>query len=146
MFHAVKPSFIRIEADEVTYTLHIILRFEMEYGLINGEIQPEDAANVWKEKFKASFGITPPTDTQGILQDVHWAYGAFGYFPAYAFGNFYGAQFFSKMKKEFAFEEELAQGKLEMVHAFLKAEIHKYGSLYLPHDLVKKVTGESLDP
>jgi carboxypeptidase Taq len=146
MFHIVKPSFIRIEADEVTYTLHIILRFEMEYGLINGTIKPEDAAKIWKEKFQESFGITPPTDSQGVLQDVHWSYGAFGYFPSYALGNFYGAQFLAKMKKQFSFDEELSQGKLEKVHAFLKDEIHQYGSLYLPADLVKKVTGESLDP
>lgn len=146
MFHIVKPSFIRIEADEVTYTLHIILRFEMEYGLMNGLIKPEDAAKVWKEKFQEYFGITPKTDSEGVLQDVHWCYGAFGYFPAYAFGNFYGAQFLTAMKKTFEFDEELVQGKLEKVHAFLKDEIHQYGSLYLPSELVKKVTGEPLNP
>lgn len=146
LFHVVRPSFIRIEADEVTYTLHIILRFEMENGLINGTIKPEDAADVWKEKSKAYFGLVPPTDSQGVLQDVHWAYGSFGYFPSYALGNLYGAQFLAKMKKEFDFDREVGEGNLAKVHAFLKDEIHQYGSLYLPADLVKKVTGEALNP
>lgn len=146
VFHVVKPSFIRIEADEVTYTLHIILRFEMENGLINGTIKPEDAAEVWKEKSKEYFGIVPPIDSQGVLQDVHWAYGSFGYFPSYALGNLYGAQLLHQMKKEFDFDKELAKGNLAKVHAFLKDEVHEYGSLYLPADLIKKVTGEELNP
>ncbi|HSA84139.1 MAG TPA: carboxypeptidase M32 [Patescibacteria group bacterium] len=146
LFYVVKPSFIRIESDEVTYTLHIILRFEMENGLINGTIKPEDAATVWKEKSKEYFGIVPPTDTQGVLQDVHWAYGSFGYFPSYALGNLYGAQFLATMKKEFDVEKELTEGSLAKIHAFLKDEIHEYGSLYLPAELIKKVTGEPLNP
>lgn len=146
LFHVVKPSFVRIEADEVTYTLHIILRFEMENGLINGTIKPEDAASVWKEKSKEYFGIVPPTDSQGVLQDVHWAYGSFGYFPSYALGNLYGAQLLMQMKKEFDFDKELAKGNLAKIHAFLKDEVHEYGSLYLPAELIKKVTGEKLNP
>lgn len=146
LFHVVKPSFIRIEADEVTYSLHIILRFEIENELINGIIKPEDAADVWKQKFYEYFGITPEKDSQGVLQDVHWAYGAFGYFPSYAMGNLYGAQFLHAMKKTVDFEKDLSKGKLENIHAWLDKTIHKYGSLYFPRELIKKATGEDLNP
>jgi len=115
LFHVVKPSFIRIEADEVTYSLHIILRFEIENELINGKIKPEDAASVWKEKSYEYFGISPEKDSQGVLQDVHWAYGAFGYFPSYAMGNLYGAQFLHAMKKTVNFEADVSKGKLANV-------------------------------
>jgi carboxypeptidase Taq len=146
LFHVVKPSFIRIEADEVTYTLHIILRFEMENGLLNGEIKPENAAQIWKEKFKEYFGIVPPTDSAGILQDVHWSYGEFGYFPSYAMGNLYGAQLLAAMKKDINVDEELKSGNLSKIHVWLKDMVHQHGSLYLPKDLIKKATGESLNP
>lgn len=146
LFHVVRPSFIRIEADEVTYTLHIILRFEIENALINGTIKPADAARVWKEKSQEYFGITPPTDKQGVLQDVHWAYGAFGYFPSYAMGNLYGAQILNAMTKEVAFEKDLAAGNLKNIHAWLNKHVHAHGALYLPHDLIKKATGEKLNP
>ena len=145
LFHIVKPSFVRIEADEVTYSLHIILRFEMENELISGKLDPKDAPARWRQKSKELFGIEPPTDSDGILQDVHWAYGSFGYFPAYAFGNLYGAQFLASIKKEVDVDEELRNGRLEKVHAWLKDNIHQYGSLYLPKDLVKKTTGKELD-
>lgn len=146
LFHVVKPSFIRIEADEVTYSLHIILRFEIENELINGKIKPEDAARVWKEKSQEYFGMTPETDTQGVLQDVHWAYGAFGYFPSYALGNLYGAQFLATMKKTVNVDKDLQKGKLENINAWLAKNVHVHGSRYLPHELVKKATGEALNP
>jgi carboxypeptidase Taq len=146
LFHVVKPSFIRIESDEVTYSLHIILRFEIENELINGKIKPEDAARVWKEKSQEYFGMAPETDAQGVLQDVHWAYGAFGYFPSYAMGNLYGAQFLNTMKKTFNFDKEVSKGNLKPVHNWLDKNIHHYGSLYYPRELVKKATGEDLNP
>ena len=142
----VKPSYVRIEADEVTYSLHIILRFEMENALLNGKITVEEAPELWREKSKKYFGSEPPTDREGVLQDVHWAYGAFGYFPSYAFGNLYGAQLLRKMKKDIAFEKELQRGNLLLVKDWLDKKIHQYGSVYLPDELMKKVTGESLNP
>lgn len=145
-FNLVKPSFIRIEADEVTYSLHIILRFEMENGLINGDIKPEEAPEVWREKSKAYFGIVPEKDSDGILQDVHWTYGSFGYFPSYALGNLYGAQLLNTMKKTVAFEENLKQGNLLPIKQWLDKNIHTHGSLYLPAELIKKATGETLNP
>lgn len=146
LFHVIKPSFIRIEADEVTYSLHIILRFEMENELINGKITPENAANAWKEKSQEYLGITPEKDSQGVLQDVHWSYGAFGYFPSYALGNLYGAQFLASMKKDIKVEDDLEKGKLENIHTWLNDNVHAYGALYMPRELVKKATGEELNP
>ena len=142
----VKPSNIRIEADEVTYSLHIILRFEIENALFNNEIKPEDAPRVWREKAKEYFGIEPEKDSEGVLQDVHWAYGAFGYFPAYALGNLYGAQLLHTMEKEIDFEGELEKGNLLPIKGWLDQNVHRYGSLYLPSELIKKVTGEKLNP
>lgn len=146
MFNIVKPSNIRIEADEVTYSLHIILRFEMENALMNGKIDPKDASEAWREKAKSLFGMTPGTDSEGVLQDVHWTYGAFGYFPSYALGNLYGAQFLAKMKKTVKVDEDLAKGELGNILHWLNENIHTHGSLYYPRELTKKVTGKELDP
>ena len=142
----VKPSFVRIEADEVTYSLHIILRFEIENALFNNEIKPEDLPKVWREKSREYFGIEPKNDSEGVLQDVHWAYGAFGYFPAYALGNLYGAQFLRTMKKDIDFDAELNKGNLLPIKGWLDQNIHRHGSLYSPDELVKLVTGEKLNP
>lgn len=144
LFNQVHPGFIRIEADEVTYSLHIIIRFELENELINNRLKPEDLPEAWRAKMKKYLGVEPPTDSQGVLQDVHWAYGEIGYFPAYALGNLYGAQFLQKMKKEIKFEEALKKGELATVLYWLNDNIHQYGSLYYPSELVKKVTGKPL--
>lgn len=142
----VKPSFVRIEADEVTYSLHIILRFEMENALLNGKIKVKDAPELWREKSKKYFGSEPPSDREGVLQDVHWAYGAFGYFPSYALGNLYGAQLLKSMKKEVAFDKELRAGNLLPIKAWLDTNIHTHGSLYFLDELMQRITGESLNP
>jgi len=144
-FNLVKPSFIRINADEVTYSLHIVLRFEMENEIMNGKISVKDAPEAWREKSKALFGIAPEKDSDGVLQDVHWTYGNFGYFPAYALGNLYGAQFLQTMKKTVKFDKELEHGNLLPVKQWLDENIHTHGSLYFPSELVKKVTGKELD-
>lgn len=143
-FNLVKPSFIRIEADEVTYSLHIILRFQMENELMNGQIKAKDAPEVWRAKSKKLFGLVPEKDSEGVLQDVHWAYGEFGYFPSYALGNLYGAQLLNKMKKEIAFEEDLRSGHLYNIRAWMSDTIHRHGSFYTPDELIKEATGESL--
>ena len=102
-------------------------------------------AEVWKEKSKRLLGVASDTDADGVLQDVHWTYGEFGYFPSYALGNLYGAQFLSKIKKEIDFDAELAKGNLLPVKNWLDKNVHQYGSLYSPKELIKKVTGEKLD-
>lgn len=144
-FNIVKPSLIRIHADEVSYSLHIILRFEMENELINGKLQLKDAPDAWREKSKTLFGIVPETDREGVLQDVHWTYGAIGYFPSYAMGNIYGAQFLNTMQKTLDFDGILAKGDLIPVKDWLDKHIHTHGSLYFPKELLMKVTGEKIN-
>lgn len=145
VFNHVKPDVIRIEADEVTYNLHIILRFELEQQLISGDIEPEDLPEAWNEKMRNYLNIVPPSDSQGVLQDVHWSYGSFGYFPTYTLGNLYSAQIRSAMLKEFDYEKDLSKGDLGKPLAWLRSHIHQHGSLYLPDELIKKATGETLN-
>lgn len=142
----VSPSLIRVSADELTYSLHIIIRYEIEKALINGEIEVKDLPRVWNEKYKEYIGVEPKNDAEGVLQDTHWANGTIGYFPSYALGNIYGAQFLNTMLKEIPdIYDQVEQGNLEVVHKWLKENIHIHGGIYTPADLVKKVTGEELN-
>ncbi len=141
----VQPSYIRTEADEVTYNLHIIIRFEIEKELIEGTIQPKNLPAVWREKMKQYLGITVLFDALGVLQDVHWSAGLFGYFPTYTFWNLYSAQFFHAMKKDIPDVEKFFQkGDFSKALAWLRANIHQHGKLHTADELVKKVTGEPL--
>lgn len=141
----VEPSLIRTEADELTYSLHIIIRYEIEKLLINGDISVEDLPKVWNRKYKEYLGVEPKNDAEGVLQDIHWSDGSFGYFPSYALGNLYGAQFLNKMKSDIPdIYQEISQGNLSIVHEWLKGNIHKHGSIYKPTELIKMVTGEEL--
>ena len=143
--NAAKPSLIRVEADEVSYCLHIILRFELEQGLFSGEIKAGDLPGLWRAKMKEYLGLEPQTDAQGVLQDVHWSHGSFGYFPSYALGNLYGLQFFGKLKTDIpSFDDLAAKGDFAPVHGWLSDNIHKWGKRLAPRDLLKKVTGENL--
>jgi carboxypeptidase Taq len=143
----VEPSFIRTEADEVTYGLHIILRFELESALISGKLAVKDLPAAWNAKMEELLGVVPPDDARGCLQDVHWAAGLFGYFPSYALGNLYAAQFWSAMKRDMPdVELRVESGDLKSVLAWLRANIHEPGAAYLPRELVRRVTGEDLDP
>jgi carboxypeptidase Taq len=146
LFNQVKPSFIRVEADEVTYNLHIALRFELENGLINEKIKPSDLPEIWRVRMKKYLGVVPKTDRDGVLQDVHWSYGHFGYFPTYTWGNLYAAQFTAILKKELNLEELVERGELGTILSWLRTNIHKYGSLYWPEELIKKLTGRRLSP
>jgi len=141
----VTPSFIRVEADEVTYCLHIILRFEIEMALISGQLQVSDLPYAWNEKMKELFGIVPPTDSEGCLQDVHWAFGDFGYFPTYALGNLFAAQFFSAFTKQHPdWEQRISSGDLSFIRDFLKKNIHSLGKQYSSESLIQRVTGKPL--
>lgn len=141
----VQPSLIRTEADEATYNLHIILRFEIEREMIEGSIELKDLPKIWNAKFKEYFGITPPTDAQGVLQDVHWSCGYIGYFPTYALGNLYAAQFYAAMEKELPdVKKKIAKGDFAPVKAWLNKNIHAHGKTYSADALVRKVTGEPL--
>ena len=141
----VEPSLIRTEADELTYSLHVIIRYEIEKELINGNIKVEDLPQIWNAKYKEYLGIEPKNDAEGVLQDMHWSGGSFGYFPSYALGNLYGAQFLGKMLKEMPeYNKNIAKGNLDEIRLWLKENIHKYGCVYKPAELIKKVTGEEL--
>ena len=143
--NAVEPSLIRTEADELTYSIHVIIRYEIEKALINGKIKVEDLPQVWNEKYKEYLGVEPQNDAEGVLQDMHWSGGGFGYFPSYALGNLYGAQFLDKMKKDLPdLYEEIEKGNLNIIHEWLKDNIHKYGAIYKPTELIKMATGEEL--
>lgn len=141
----VTPSYIRVEADEATYNLHILLRFELERGLMTGEIKPADIAGEWNERFKKYFGIEVDKDTNGCLQDVHWSAGLIGYFPTYTLGNLYSAQFFAKAKAELGdLDAQFERGDYLQLREWLRKNIHVHGERYRATDLVKKVTGEEL--
>lgn len=147
--NSVKPGFIRIDADEVTYNLHIIVRFEIEKGLIEGSIRVKDVPDIWNEKMREYLGICPEFDGQGCLQDIHWSLGYIGYFPTYTLGNLYAVQFFKTFEKQHPdWQEKVAQGSLEFIGQWLKENIHSKGRQFLPSDLCQQVTGSrlSVDP
>jgi carboxypeptidase Taq len=141
-----KPSLIRIEADELTYALHIIIRYEIEKGLFNGEIEVKDLPQIWNDKYEEYLGVRPDNDGNGVLQDVHWAGGSFGYFPSYALGYMYAAQFKHAMIKDIPnYEELLAEGNLLPIKEWFTKRVHQYGKLKKPLEILHEVTGEGLN-
>lgn len=141
-----KPSLIRIEADELTYALHVMVRYEIEKALFNDEITVEDLPRIWNEKYEEYLGITPQNDAKGVLQDVHWAGGSFGYFPSYALGYMYAAQFKHAMLKDLPdFDELIETGQFEKIKNWLTVKIHQYGKMKQPLEIVQDVTGEGLN-
>ena len=143
----VKPSLIRTEADEVTYNLHILLRFELERALMNAELQVDDLPGAWAEKMQTYLGLTPPDFSQGVMQDIHWSAGLFGYFPTYTLGNLYAAQFFARAEADLGLlEEKFAQGDFTPLLAWLKERIHSQGQRLRARPLVREVTGANLEP
>lgn len=141
----VSPTMIRVEADEVTYCLHVILRFEIEKELISGSLNVHDLPAAWNAKMKKYLGITPPNDAQGCLQDIHWSLGDFGYFPTYALGNILSAQFFTAFSKEHPdWEKRVAAGDLGFVREWLTSNIHCWGKTYNTEELAKRVTSKPL--
>jgi carboxypeptidase Taq len=141
----VSRSFIRVEADEATYNLHIMLRFEIETGLLSGKIKVADLPKEWNGRFETFFGTTPPSDTLGCLQDVHWSSGLVGYFPTYALGNLLSAQYYNKaLAAHPSIPEEIADGKFDTLLKWLNENIHQYGSKFTSDELTRKVTGEGI--
>ena len=141
----VRPSFIRVEADEATYNLHILLRFELEQALLTGDLKAGDAPGAWNERFKKYFDLTPPDDAQGCLQDVHWSGGGIGYFPTYSLGNLYAAQFFAQAGKDLGdLDAQFARGEFRPLLAWLREKIHRQGMRYTAGQLVERVTGKPL--
>lgn len=139
----VEPSYIRVEADEVTYPLHIILRFEMECSLIEGSLKVSEIPEAWNAKTKELLGITPLTNAEGCLQDIHWAMGAFGYFPTYTLGNIYASQLFEPFTKQHPdWEKKLSLGDLHFIRQWLHNAVHQHGKRYNSQEILKMATGQ----
>jgi len=149
-FHAsinrVEPSLIRVQADEVTYNLHILIRFELEQALIGGDLPVADLPLAWDEKYRRYLGITPPDAASGCLQDIHWAAGLFGYFPTYTLGNLYAAQLHARADADLGgLDPAIARGDFAGLLGWLRERIHRQGQRYRAADLIRLATGESLD-
>ncbi|WP_376768298.1 carboxypeptidase M32 [Litoribacterium kuwaitense] len=141
----VKPSLIRIEADELTYCLHIMVRYEIEKGIFDGTYEVKDLPTIWNDKMEEYLGIRPPDDAQGVLQDVHWSGGDFGYFPSYALGYIYAAQFAEAMSRDFDLTDVIKNGDFSRIRKWLTTNVHQYGKMKTPRELVYDITGGSLD-
>ncbi len=141
----VERSLIRVEADEVTYNLHICLRFELELELVEGRLGVDELPARWNEAMEEYLGVTPPDDARGVLQDVHWSGGMFGYFPSYALGNLYAAQLTSAAEREVpTFWGHVERGEFGPIREWLREKVHRHGQVYLPEELCRRVTGEGL--
>lgn len=141
----VTPGFIRVEADELTYNLHILIRFEIEEALFNGNIDVYDLPELWNKKYKEYLGVTIDKVSHGILQDVHWSCGLFGYFPTYTLGNLYSAMLFEQLEKDIpTIKSDIQAGHLEKVREWCDCSIYKEGRRYSPSELIKKITGKDI--
>ncbi len=142
----VHPSLIRIEADEVTYSLHVILRYELEQAMVTGDLKVRDLPSEWNRAMEQLLGIRPEKDAEGVLQDIHWAMGAIGYFPTYALGNLYGAQFYEVMQRDLEnFDGLVAHGEFSPIREWMREHIHRHGAAKTPAELLKDVCGAELD-
>ena len=143
----VQPSLIRVEADEVTYNLHVMLRVEMEIAMLNGEIKVGDAPEVWNSKMTEYLGVTPTDAANGILQDMHWSLGLMGYFSTYTIGNLISVQLWETFRDaEPAADDQCRQGDFSTLRLWLQREVHQHGRSYTPRELVQRVTGTGIDP
>ena len=138
----VQPSLIRTESDEATYNLHIMIRYEIEKQLISGEIEVDDLPKVWNQMYDQFLGIKVPSDSLGVLQDVHWSMGAFGYFPTYTLGNLYSAQLLSAAKKDLGdINNQIRDGNFSPLLEWMRNKVHSRGSIIEPSELIKEATG-----
>ena len=144
--NVVKPGVHRVEADEVSYNLHILVRYELERALIEGELSVESLPRVWGEKYMEYLGVEPGNDTDGVLQDIHWSSGYFGYFPTYTLGNLYAAQIYHSLRQQFPdFAERLTEGT-GFIRQWLLEHLYRFGSIYEPDELMVYITGEPTNP
>jgi carboxypeptidase Taq len=145
----VRPSLIRVEADEATYNLHIALRFELELALMSGDLTVSDLPSAWNERFTALFGLSVPNDSQGCLQDIHWSFGGIGYFPTYTLGNLYAAQIMAAARKKLrvdAMDEAFRRGDFSHLKDWLVHNIHQHGQRFRAGELCRRTTGIQLSP
>jgi len=145
--NAVAPSMIRVEADEVTYNLHILLRFDMERLLVARQLEVEDLPGAWNEACVGRLGVRPTDDAQGVLQDIHWSMGAIGYFPTYALGNLYAAQLFAAFARDNPdWPAQIRQGRFGSLQGWLREKVHRHGKVFCASELCRRATGSSLEP
>jgi carboxypeptidase Taq len=145
----VRPSLIRVEADEATYNLHIALRFELELALLSGDLTVAELPGAWNERFRMLFGLDVPDDSRGCLQDIHWSFGGIGYFPTYTLGNLYSAQFMSAAKRQLGADslaQDFERGDFGRLKDWLVKNIHQHGQRYRAGELCRRATGNSLSP
>jgi len=140
-----EASLIRVEADELTYGLHIVIRYEIEKMIFSGQVEVEDLPKLWNQKYEEYLGLTPPTDANGVMQDIHWSIGLMGYFPTYALGSAYAAQFLYYMRKEMDVDALIKKGDIAAITNWLKEKIHKHGKVYTPNQLMEMNFGEQLN-
>lgn len=143
----VEPSLIRVEADEATYNLHIMLRLELEIALMERELEVDDLPEAWNARMEDYLGVTPPNDKLGVLQDVHWSSGYFGYFSTYSLGNLISVQLWEKINEDIPnLSEEIKQGEFSSLLSWLREKVHRHGKKFKPQELVKRATGSEIDP
>lgn len=142
----VEPSFIRTEADELTYSLHIMIRYEIEKMIVEEDIDLEKLPELWADKYEEYLGVRPENPSEGILQDIHWSQGMFGYFPSYALGNAFGVQLYYHMQKEMDFDELLRTERIDVIRNYLKENVHQFGKMKTSREILKDVTGEDFNP
>ncbi len=143
----VEPSLIRVEADEATYNMHIMLRLELEIAMVEGSVAIKDLPALWNSKVEEYLGITPPNDAQGVLQDIHWSFGGLGYFSTYALGNLISVQLWEKINAAIPdLDDQIRAGKFDALLGWLRENIHTHGRKYEPQELVERVTGSKITP
>ncbi|NNE00148.1 MAG: carboxypeptidase M32, partial [Pirellulaceae bacterium] len=143
--NTVEPSLIRVEADEATYNLHILIRFDLERQLIAGTLSVDQLPQAWNDRYENDLGIVPPSDAEGVLQDVHWSAGLFGYFPTYTLGNLVSAQLYDKADQDLgSLDAMFAKGEFEPLLQWLRQNVHRWGQCYGGNELVHRATGSDL--
>lgn len=142
----VQPSLIRTQADELTYSIHVMIRYEIEKMLIEGDLEVEELPKVWADKYEEYLGVRPADVSEGVLQDIHWSQGSFGYFPSYALGSAFGAQMYAHMKQQMDFEGLLERGEIHVIREYLREHVHQYGRLKTSQQILEDMTGEPFDP
>jgi carboxypeptidase Taq len=143
--NVVKPGANRVNADEMSYHLHIILRYELEVALLAGSLSVRDLPAVWNERSASLIGVTPSSDREGVLQDVHWSLGSFGYFPSYTLGSIYGAQLMETYSRDHALEREIERGEFHNLLEWLRTHVHRVGHRFDAEQIVANATGSALD-
>ncbi len=146
-FNTVKPSLIRVDADEVTYNMHILVRYSIEKMMIAGEIKTSEIPEIWNEKMEEYLGVRPKSYSEGVLQDIHWSGGSIGYFPTYSLGTVLAVQIGEHARRDIGnFEDVITGGDLSVIREYLRNKVHRYGSVYAPKDLLRRSFGEEIEP